>query len=280
MNTHDYTYCFLRYRQDPEAGEFANIGLALWSPTLRFLAFQGSKRYSRLTHFFGDLDRDGYRLLIAHVERRFDALSAQLQQELALEAYPDNVRELACNVVPQDDGSLIWGPPRGGFTADPNSELSRLFDRFIGRHNEGVERARRDEDQIFREVYRKAFTNERVAPRLQEHEIVAPLAQHTFKYAWKNGVWNVYETLSFDLLEAESIEKKAHAWFGRSVHLAQSADEPRLHYLLGKPSISANSQAYIQAKNILESAPNVLIVEEEQANEFARDLESAVAADC
>ncbi len=70
MKTHDYSYCFLRYCQGREAGEFANIGVLFWCPETRFLGFQGSHRYTRLTHFFGDLDRDGYRLLLAHVERR------------------------------------------------------------------------------------------------------------------------------------------------------------------------------------------------------------------
>ena len=105
MNRHDYSYCFLRYRQDPEAGEFANIGVALWSPDDRFLGFEGSKRFSRLTHFFGNLDKDGYRLLVAHVERRFDALAEKLTQDSLWPDHPTDIKEIAFQVVPQDDGA-------------------------------------------------------------------------------------------------------------------------------------------------------------------------------
>ena len=278
MKSNTYSYCFLRYRQDPESGEFANIGLALWSRESRFLAFQGSDRYARLKHFFGDLDDKGFRLLVAHVERRFDALAEEIKGQLEFEGTPDNVHELARKVVPQDDGSLIWGPARGGFTENPSEEMQRLYDRYIGRHYQNPEKARRDEPQVFREVYRKAFENKVVASRIQEHEIVAPLASHVFKHAWKNGVWNVYETISFDLLDSDSIERKAHTWYGRSVHLLESEDKPKLHLLLGKPSLEQHSRKYGQAKRILESVRNggVRLIEEDDASQFADELELTI----
>ena len=278
MNRHDYSYCFLRYRQDPEAGEFANIGVALWSPDNRFLGFEGSKRFSRLTHFFGNLDKDGYRLLVAHVERRFDALAEKLTQDSLWPDHPADIKQIAFQVVPQDDGALVWSPARGGVTEDPNAELGRLFQRYIGVHNEAPEKSRRDDGEVFRSVYRKAFATGALATRIQEHEIVAPLASHTFKHAWKNGVWNVYETLSFDLLDADSIEKKAHTWFGRSVHLVQSPDQPKIHFLLGKPELASHAKAYGKAKDILSSESRVSLIEEDEAASFAESLKAQVLA--
>jgi hypothetical protein len=276
MKPQPYSYCFLRYRRDPEAGEFANIGVAAWAPESRFLGFQGCKRYSRLTHFFGDLDRDGYRLLLAHVERRFDALAGRLADDaLGLELVPESVKEFALQVIPEDDGAVQWGPVRGGFAEDPNAELSRVYHEFIGRLNETAEPQRRDDEQVFREVFRPAFADAVVAPRMTEHEIVAPLVSHVFKNAWKNGVWNVYESLSFDLLDRESIEGKASKWFGRGVHLQQIPEQPRIHFLLGKPSLESNRAAYGKAKDILRGA-GVTLVEEDEAADFAADLRARI----
>ncbi len=277
MKMNPYSYCFLRYRQDPESGEFANIGVALWCPQERFLDFQGNERYARLKHFFGDIDDKGFRLLVAHVGRRFDSLAEQIGNGLPLDGQPESVLDLARQVVPRDDGSLIWGPARGGFTADPRAEMRRLYERYIGRHCQN-EKARRDEPQVFREVYRSAFENHVVAPRICEHEIVAPLANHVFKHAWKNGVWNVYETISFDLLESDSIERKAHTWFGRSVHLIQSPDRPKLHYLLGKPTLETHAGKYEKAKKILSSAEDVRLVEEDEVEYFAAELQRNIIA--
>lgn len=277
MKSNVYSYCFLRYRQDPEGGEFANIGLALWCPENRFLAFQGSDRYARLKHFFGDIDDKGFRLLIAHVERRFDALAEEINNQLAFDGYPENIEKIAKQVVPQDDGSLIWSPQRGGITQNPGEELQRLYQRYIGRHYQSNEKARRDDPQVYREVYRKAFERKEIAPSIVEHEVIAPLASHVFKHAWKNGLWNVYETLSFDLLDTDSIERKAHTWYGRSMHLLNAREKPKLNFLLGKPSLKSHMGKYEQAKLILGSAGNdVRLVEEEDASAFAEELESKI----
>ena len=115
-----------------------------------------------------------------------------------------------------------------------------------------------------------------MASKIHEHEIVAPLASHVFKHAWKNGVWDVYETISFDLLDSDSIERKAHTWFGRSIHLSESSDRPLLHYLLGKPSLESHSDHYEKAKKILASASSVGLVEEEAASQFREELAASI----
>lgn len=277
MNAQDYSYCFLRYCQDREAGEFANIGVLFWCPEARFLGFQGNHRFARLTHFFGDLDRDGYRLLVAHVERRFDQLAEEAQNGLPLEPLPVNARELATQVVPEDDGALLWSPARGGITETPGEEMKKIYDRFIGRHHELREPTRRDDAEVFREVYRRIFTSPAVVAKIKEHEVRAPLARHVFKHAWKNGVWNVYETLSFDLTDSDSIERKAHLWYGRSIHLSQAAEAPTQHYLLGKPTLASNARHYGRAKDILLSSGVVTLIEEDEARDFAADFEKRVA---
>lgn len=276
MNAHDYSYSFLRYCQDREAGEFANIGVLFWCPQDRFLGFRGSHRFARLTHFFGDLDRDGYRLLVAHVERRFDQMAEEIVNGLPLDSMPASARELASKVVPEDDGSLLWSSARGGLTDDPAVELKLLYDRFIGKHHEVREAARRDDPEVFRQAFRPIFASPKLAERIHEHEVVAPLASHVFKHAWKNGVWNVYETLSFDMTDPDSIERKAHTWYGRSMHLSQAEEAPKLHYLLGKPALASNTRHYGRAKDILNSCEGVTLIEEDEAADFGRDLENRV----
>ena len=279
MNRKEYSYCFLRYSQDPESGEFANVGLALWSRENRFLGFMGTKRQARLKHFFNGLDERGFRRLIEYVDRQFRAMGRELAESLPLEALPDSVRGLAYRVVPLDEGSLVWGGARAGLTANPEMELKRLFDRHIGKHFRPAERSNRSDDQVFREVYRKAFETPIVAQRRAPHEVQAPLAEHCFEQAWKNGVWHVYETLSFDLLEPDSIDRKANEWCSRGTQLARSADEPRIHYLLGKPTHENCWPRYDRARKLLEQVPRVVLVQEEEAKDFANRLEAEVKRD-
>ena len=41
--------------------------------------------------------------------------------------------------------------------------------------------------------------------------------RHWFEYARQNSVWQLYEPVSFDLMEARSIVEKASRWLGRGV---------------------------------------------------------------
>ena len=276
MNGNAYSYCFLRYRQDPEAGEFANVGVALWCKDAGFLDFQGSHRWGRLKHFFGALDEKGFVRVVRHVENQFQRLAHEMDGRLELGKPPEHVLDWAVQVIPEDDGSLVWGPVRGGVTANPKAELERLYQRYVGWHYEPHENARRDERQVYREVYRNAFEDSAVRGKITTHEVIAPLDSHTFERAWKNGVWNVYETLSFDLIDSQSIERKAHTWFSRSTHLMQAEETPHLHFLLGKPTTQGYAKHYDRAKSILDSSRCVTLVEEDEAEDFARRLAESV----
>lgn len=270
MKSHEFSYCILRYRRDPDAGEFANIGIALWCPQNRFLGFQGCSRYGRLTHFFGDLDVDGYRRLMGYVERQFQVLAADLPQTSLFEPAAVNALDLAAKVVPIDDGSLIWGALRGGLTLDPSAELSRIFNRYVGSLNETTERASRSDKEIFRDVFKRAF--DPVAKHINPHEVIARRTHHVFPQAWKNGVWNVYETLSFDLQSPESIEEKAERWLGKGTLLMEADSPPKIHFLLGKPRIPSNAKALEGARDVLRSVPDAHLIDEEQTEEFTASL--------
>jgi len=128
---------------------------------------------------------------------------------------------------------------------------------------------------IYREVFRSAFESSVVKPRMTPHEVTAPLASHVFPQAWKNGVWNVYEALSFDLKRSESIRNKTYRWDSLTRFLADSAEKPKIHLLLGVPS-GDKRKDYKDAKDILNSSRLVNLIEEDEAADFARDLEDRI----
>lgn len=106
---------------------------------------------------------------------------------------------------------------------------------------------------------------------------VTPLASHVFPQAWKNGVWNVYQPLSFDLKRSENIKAKAFHWESLTRFLAQSPEKPRIHLLLAAPS-GDQRLAYDKARDVLHASGAVELIEEDQVADFARDLRDRVAA--
>lgn len=280
MSMEPYSFCFLRYVHEPLSGEFANVGVLLWAPQSRFLGFQASEKFSRLSHFFHGFQTNDHRLLIRRIDTQFKQLAAAAvapQASLPFPDAPESARDLALKVIPHDDAALIWSPSAGGLTNDPAAELEALFHEAVARHYESSEDARRDDSTIYRQIYRSAFDAPVVKPHVTTHEVTAPLASHIFPQAWKNGVWNVYQPLSFDLKKSESIKAKAFHWESLTRFLAASPEQPRIYLMLAAPD-GDQRRAYDYAKDVLHASRVVKLIEENEAEDFARDLAHCLAA--
>jgi len=264
---------------EPLSGEFANVGVLLWAPGSRFLGFRASQKFRRLSHFFHGFQQQDYRNLIARIETQFEKLGARLdhsQDVLPFKESPQSARDLALKVIPHDDAALQWSLSGGGMTASPSAELETLFQEAVARHYDSADEARRDDSTIYREFYSRAFESPLVKPFMSEHEITTPFATHLFPQAWKNGVWNVYQPLSFDFKRSENIRHKAHQWESLTRFLTQSPEQPKIHLLLAAPGGDQRA-AYGKAKDLLHASGVVTLVEENEAADFAQDLQRRVA---
>jgi len=280
MSLEPYSFCFLRYVHEPLSGEFANVGVLLWAPESRFFGFKASQKFRRLSHFFHGFHHQDYRSLIARIETQFDKLAVRLadaQGPLPFPENPTSARDLALQVIPHDDAALQWSLSGGGLTDAPSAELEALFQETVARHYDSVDEARRDDATIYREFYSRAFEAPAVKPHLCEHEVVAPHASHVFSQAWKNGVWNVYQPLSFDLKRSESIRAKAFQWESLTRWLSQSPEKPNIHLMLAAPS-GEQRRAYDYAKDLLHASGAVKLIEENEAVDFAKELERLIGA--
>ena len=277
MSLERYSFCFLRYVHEPLSGEFANVGVLLWAPESRFLGFMASQKYSRLSQFFHGFQHQEHRQLLARIDTQFQKLGKELADagKLPFSEEPESARELALRVIPHDDAALQWSLSSGGLTESPASELDGLFQEAVARHYDSADESRRDDGAVYREVFSRAFESPAVKERMVPHEVSAPLASHVFPQAWKNGVWNVYQPLSFDLKQGESIRNKALRWDSLTRILGASAEKPRIHLLLGVPS-GEQRRDYVNAKDILASSRLATLVEEDEAADFADRLEERV----
>lgn len=279
MNLEPYSFCFLRYIHEPLSGEFANVGVLLWAPKSQTLIFRGTEKFSRLSKFFADFHKEDYRKMMKRIQTRFNDLSVELQEsslELVLGGKPESARDLAVKIIPVDSAALQWGLSSGGLCESPEEELKLLFEDQIESHYNVTDSFRRDEAKVYSEVYRQAFVREAVKKRLQRHKIEAPLASHEFENAWKNGKWNVYQTLSFDLIKPEDIRQKAYRWHAEAGFLSKSKEAHRLHFLLGGPQANQNERAYSDARKILAASKDIALIEEDEAVDFGNRLEQEV----
>jgi len=181
----------------------------------------------------------------------------------------------ARRAVPADDSSLQWSPVGSGLTSDIEKTFDRLYERFVSRYDTRS-RHRRTDDDVWRPVLQK-LEEKNLASRLQEKTISGSVDDVFFKHAWKNGCWNVYEPVSFDLADADGIKDKARGWLGHlAAVVADGEVEPfKPHFIVGAPRDPKLRNAYDSAIAILNRAPNSPeIFEEDQVDDLVARIES------
>lgn len=274
-----YSFVVLRYVHDVMTGEFVNIGVALYAPESKFIGGLCNTRYGRITSMFGkgEVDGDYFRGLLRYIEARFDELGDKLRHELPLNGVPADIMEIAKSILPPDDSSLQWSEAGGGQTDDPERTLENLYARMVERYEGRQQRASRDDGEVWR-VFKKEFETHHVISRLRPKRITAPDDDYEFEHAWKNQQWRMYEPISFDLLEAESITSKANRWLGRAINLNESSEKFVLNILLGEPSLEKLKPAYVKAENILNKIPGEKeFVREHEAAKFSKELAEEIS---
>ena len=267
---HSYSFSVLRYVHDVVSGEFVNVGVILYSRDLRFIEARCTSNYSRVAEFFGGIDGRHFRSLMRHVEESTRELAQHYCSGLPIFAAPATIVELAKKLLPVDDSALQCSPrPGGGLTSSPALALERLYERYVELHLDRSDRTRRNDAQILT-LFKGPLREKRVLDHLRTKRIESPLNEHEFPLAWKNGVWNVCEAISFDLLEGSSIREKAAQWAGRAMSLKSSELDFKIFMLIGKPSKPGLAEDLRKAEEILRQMPvDHEIYEEGQEGDFA-----------
>lgn len=272
-----YSFTILRYVHDIVTGEFVNMGVALYAPEARYVSAICNPRYGRLSKLFLDVNGDHLRSLMHFIQARFEEHETKINCELALEGKPKSIMDIAASILPHDDSSLQWSEPGGGVTENPAATLEQLYARLVEKYEQRTQMPSRSDDDVWR-TYRKELESKQIMARLQPKRIVAKDYDHKFDHAWKNGVWNLFQPISMDLHDADSILDKANRWLGRATNLKDSEDEFRLWMLIGEPTIEKLKPAYSKALNILNKMPvKKDIVTEQDAAQFSQKLEQEMA---
>lgn len=266
-----YSFSILRYIHDPVTQEFVNIGVSVFSKEARYLNAKCEIHYGRITRVFGKIDGDRFRQATRYIQEKLQRLGEQMRLSLPFEHDP-KIEDLLTRVLPPDDSAFQFAPPGFGLTTDLGGALRELFTRLVDKYSSPQECPHRDDEEVWR-VYREPLERCHVTSRLAPKKIVSPNFDYEFQRSWRNERWHVYEPISFDLLEANSILDKANRWLGRGTNLVDSKEKFKMHILLGAPQDPSLKQAFTKAQNILNRMPGKPeLVKEGEAEAFAKEL--------
>lgn len=266
-----YSYSILRYVHDAVTQEFINIGVAVYSPEAKFFDAICTTSYRRISNVFERIDGNRFREVARYIEHRIGQMGSEYKSSLPFE--PSVAMEhLLAKVLPPDDSAIQFSKPGVGLSADLERTLKELFERHVERYVLSGEQSRRTDEDVWR-VFREPLDRANVTPSLRPKRIVAPSYEYEFERSWKNEVWHAFEPISFDMVEAGSMLEKANRWVGRATSLLDSAEEFRIHVLLGEPQDERLKPTFIKAQNILNKMPvKKEFVREAEAEAFAEEL--------
>lgn len=266
-----YTYVLLRYRHDPLAGEFANVGVIVHEPASNFLGIRVRETLGpRLSKMFPTLDRDSFKSALQTIERSVCKLSQREGSDMF--ASLSNAAKFAHRAMPQDETSFVWSTLGSGLTDDPYKVLDRLYARFITQYDER-QKSSREDAAVWRPV-REMLVARNLADHLQPKVIRSDIDQVEFGHAWKNGAWHCYQPLSFDLSSGDNIREKAARWAGHMLALRDAEEPFKPYFVVGEPRDPQLRLAYEKALKILKLSPGQPeVVEEAEAETLVNKIE-------
>ena len=277
MNT-PYDFALLKYVHDAFTGEFVVIGVALCATEVHYYDCRIVSRYARLSSTFTGFNGALYRTMTDRIGHQVDRVAKQFNEEFFFEGSAD-VMSLSRQVLPSDSHMYQFEFKGTGTTEAPAQTLDQLFDRYVNRYIVDHQAPRRDNKRVWREVYKGEFDRVGVTAHLKPHKIKGKHNfSRNFNHTWKNGIWNLVEPISFDLVDATGIREKAVRWQGRLKNLGGEEDF-RLIALLGEPRGAGLSTAFDDARKIIGDAEcETQLVDESEASFYAIQLKREMDA--
>ena len=278
MNKHPYTYTVLRYVHDTSTGEFANVGVVISAPSAKFADAILRPTYGRLSKMFPGMDGEHFRQVIRHLQSRFEEIAGRVREEMDLGQKPTNAQDLAFSVIAPDDSSFQWSAMGSGLAADLPVTLESIYQKMVERYDDRQKTESRSDELVWKS-FKKRLEEHKVLSRLHPKTISVQDDEVTFSHAWKNHQWHCMETLSFDLMQPQSIREKAHSWLGKMTSIKDATEKFRVCYLVGEPQLEGSKRAFEQALNVLHKTPvEHEIVREHEAASFAESMAEQIAA--
>lgn len=266
-----YQYQILRYIHDQFTGEFGNVGIVLYAPEKNYLRCKVIGRYSRLSDFFGEINGQFLINSLKHFEsginkiaEGFNDSKTQIAKELAL---------ITSAILPKDDSALQLTDVAYGLDVNPETTMTDLFERVIEKYNGATQFTANTDQYAWSRVYKTYFDKYGITRNLKKHIVETQKDVINFDKAWKNGAWNCYQALSFDLKTEDAIKSKVYKWSGIIHQLETAHEKIKLYLLTTSPKQHKEFELFI--KEMLTLKNNSLavdLIEEDKAEEFAASV--------
>jgi len=271
-------YQILRYLPDRVSGEFVNLGIAAFDSSSRTLKSKFITRIGNISSFFPNTNSRYLVKSIKTIHDELEVYSVRLKSELEFSEVA-SIEEITKAVLPKDDSALVFSEIKSTLDISVDATISDLFTRMVSTHiiEEDDEEVRRDKE-VWTKVYKKHFDDFGISGHLSSHRVKTKNDELEFDKAWKNGVWNCFESVSFNLTRADAIKNKVYKWVGKLEELGTSHEEMHIYLLSVLPSDNSELDKFISKKIKSKATENIKIdlVSENNVDGIVRKLKKEI----
>jgi hypothetical protein len=268
-----FQYQVLRYIPDRVAGEFINLGIVIYEPVERKLAGKFISRIGNIPALFPSTNSRYLLRCIRGIEEQLNLLSGQFSNEIVFDKTGD-IDAVTRTILPKDDTSLVFSEVKMALDISINALLHDFFVRYVRTQViEEDDEVRRDKE-VWHKVYKTHFEQEGIVSNLITHKVKTKDDELEFDRAWKNGAWNFFETVSFNLNRADAIKNKVYRWMGKLDELDKAKEPLHIYLLSVMPHDHPELEKFITKKLREKSTEHttVEIVKEENVANFTRRI--------
>lgn len=274
-----YQYQIIRYIHDRITGEFVNVGLLMFEPTSKFLECKVITKYARISQFFGEINGSFLLTTLKQLQSQVMEVSSSLEEFRFTNKDFKDVSSITDYLLPKDDSALIATEVKLGIDVKLDAAFNDLYDRIVEMYNHDGDHEIHTDYYAWQKIYKSHFDKFGVTQKLKKHSVKTEKDSIEFDKAWKNGVWNCYQTLSFDLKKTDSIKNKVYKWSGVLKELTTSSEEIKLYFLTTTPKVGdseLNNFIKSTLTDIDTDKIEVSIVTESEAETFAAKVKKAM----
>lgn len=272
-----YQYQILRFLPDRVNEEFVNLGVVVFDPQQLRMRSRFIDKVSRVSAFFPDINGRYLHNTLKFMQGEFDSLTAKLANELRYNKF-SSLDEITKSILPKDDSALIFSETKKGRDIDLDVVCNELFERVVFKNlSDHDEFELRSDREVWNKVYKEFFERHNILNHLQPHTIKTKDDHLQFDKAYKNGTWNCFETISFNLVRPESVKNKVYKWAGKLEELKTSTEPVSLYLLTVLPE-NEELKKFINRKlnNKTFEDSTVKLITEDKAESLAKKVQREI----
>jgi hypothetical protein len=206
----------------------------MFEPTSNFLECRVITKYSRISHFFGEINGSFLLATLKQFQSQVKEISKSFDEFRSNKDFKD-LSSITNYLLPKDDSALITTEVKLGIDINVAAAFDDLYHRIVEMYSQESEQDLHTDYYAWQKVYKNYFDKFGITQKLKKHSVKTEKDTIDFDKAWKNGVWNCYQTLSFDLKKVDSIKSKVYKWSGVLKELETSKEQMKLYFLTTTP---------------------------------------------